>query len=296
MIRLNRFEEAKEIFARAMAQKLESSAMHYDLYVMAFMRGDTAAMQQQFDWAKGKPNEYAAISWQVDTAEFAGQLRQAREFSRRSSDLAQRRDLKEIVAHLAADDGLREAIFGHCQEATEDTAKALDIVRSNTVLIRASRALALCGEVGEAQSLADELAKRNPQDTLINAVWLPTVRAVIEIHHGNPAQAIQLLQATSPYEGAASFWPIYFRGQAYLRQGAGTAAAAEFQKILDHRGQEPASRLYPLAHLGLARAEALTGETSKSRQAYQDFLALWKDADADLHILVEAKKEYEKLK
>src|SRR5262249_39609377 len=163
-------------------------------------------------------------------------------------------------------------------------------------LLRGAGAMVLCGDIGKAQPLYDELARRNPKDTQINVIWLPVHRANIEIRRGNPDKAIQLLQSVSPYERAALFWPPYLRGQAYLRLRARTEAAAEFQKILDNRGDDPTSFLYPLAHLGLARAAALTGDTAKSRKAYQDFFALWKDADADLPILIEAKKAYEKLK
>ena len=156
--------------------------------------------------------------------------------------------------------------------------------------------MVMCGDIGKAQSLTDELARLNPKDTVINVIWLPLLRARIEIQRGAPDKAIQLLQSVSPYERAALFWPAYFRGQSYLRLRAGTAAATEFQKIIDNRGQDPTSFLYPLAHLGLARSAALTGDTAKSRKAYQDFFALWKDADQDLPILIEAKKEYEKMK
>ena len=154
----------------------------------------------------------------------------------------------------------------------------------------------MCGEIAQAQSLANDLAKENPKDTAINAIWLPTIRAAIEIRKDNPAGAIRLLQAVGPYEAATFFWPNYIRALAYLRQKAGAEARAEFQKILDHRGWDPTSYLYPLAHLGLARAAALTGDVAVSRKAYQDFLSLWKDADADLPILIEAKKEYAILK
>ena len=158
--------------------------------------------------------------------------------------------------------------------------------------------MALCGEVGQAESLADEIAKRFPKHTLAQAVWLPMIRAAIEIRRGNPAQAVQLLQGASRYELGLNvgLWPAYLRGLAYLRQGAGREAMTEFQKILDHRGVVAINPLYPLAHLGLARAAALTGDTAKSRKEYQDFFALWKDADADLPVLIEAKKEYEKVK
>jgi predicted Zn-dependent protease len=131
---------------------------------------------------------------------------------------------------------------------------------------------------------------------LINGLWLPAIRAAMELQRGNPSQAIQSLEAPSRYEAAAEFWPQYLRGQAYLRLNLGNEAAAEFQKILDHRGQAPLSPLYPLAHLGLARAAALNGDIDKRRKAYADFFALWKDADNGIPIVVEAMKEYQNLK
>ena len=157
-------------------------------------------------------------------------------------------------------------------------------------------ALALCGELGQAQALADELLRRNPRDTLVNDVWVPALQAAIEIHRGNPAKVTQLLQSTSRYEAATFSWPAYLRGLAYLQQRAGTEAMAEFQKILDNRGWDIPNILYPLSHLGLARAAALTGETAKARRAYQDFFALWREADPDLPILQEARREYETLR
>ena len=140
------------------------------------------------------------------------------------------------------------------------------------------------------------MTKERPNDTLINSLWVTAIRAAVQINRNNPAEAVQLLEAAKRYEAAAQFWPQYLRGLAYLKLKSGNEAAAEFQKILDNRGQAPISALYPLAHLGLARAAALTGDMSKSRKAYQDFLALWKDADSDLPVLQEAKQEYEKLK
>ena len=207
-----------------------------------------------------------------------------------------RRNVKEVAAAYASEDLWRDAVFGNCQRIKEDTAKALSIGRSDASLLNGAIALALCREVGQAQSLADELAKRNPKDTVINVIWLPVIRAAIELQRGHPDQAIQFLQAASPYESAAQFWPTYLRGQAYLRWQKGAEAMAEFQKILDHRGWDTISPFYPLAHLGLARAAVLQGDSAKARKEYQDFFALWKDADTDIPILVEAKKEYEKLK
>jgi predicted Zn-dependent protease len=187
-------------------------------------------------------------------------------------------------------------LAGDCQQAGSDTANALSLARDWITLVRASLVLGVCGQAGQAQSLSEELAKRFPKDTIINAVWLPVCRSANEISRGNAAQAIEILQASRSYEPGAFFWPQYLRGQAFLKEQKGTEAAAEFQKILDHRGQDPVSELYPLSHLGLARAAAVTGDTAKARREYQDFLALWKDADPDLPILIEAKKEYERLK
>ncbi|MEK6322686.1 MAG: hypothetical protein AABN33_13500, partial [Acidobacteriota bacterium] len=152
------------------------------------------------------------------------------------------------------------------------------------------------GEFSQTQTISGELVRRFPRDTILNKVLLPVVQARIELHRDNPAQAIQLLETTRPYEGAAHFQVAYLRGQAYLSQQKGADAAAEFQKILDHRGWQPTSPLYSLAHVGLARAAVLQDNTAKARKTYQDFFALWKDADPDTPILIQAKKEYEKLK
>jgi predicted Zn-dependent protease len=156
-------------------------------------------------------------------------------------------------------------------------------------------ALALCGDTNRTQKLIEELAKDFPLDTLLNNVSLPVARAIIELQHNNPTRAITLLEAASPYE-LADYGPMYFRGKAYLQAREGAKAAAEYQKILDHRGIEPTSPFYVLARLGLGRAYALQGETTKARTAYQDFLAFWKDADPDIAILKQAKEEYEKLR
>jgi serine/threonine protein kinase/tetratricopeptide (TPR) repeat protein len=295
-IGLNRFEEAKDIYQRALARIGDATYIHFGFYQIAFVEGQMGAMREQIDWASGKADEHVALSWQARAAAFSGQLRRAHEFSSRATDLAMGRNLKDVAAVYSSVDLLRDAVFGNCRRIKEDNAKALSIARSKDSLRNGARALALCGEAGEAQSLADELARQNPKDTIINAVWLPVIRAAIELQRGHPDEAIQFLRAASPYEAGAAFWPIYLRGNAYLRLQKGAEAAAEFQKILDHRGWDALSQLYPLAHLGLARAAALQGDMTKSRKAYQDFFAIWKDADADLPILIEAKKEYEKVK
>jgi len=295
---LNRFDEATNVIEQAMARKLDTTTYHINLFSIAFVHGDTAGMQQQVDWAAGKPSESLMLSAQSQAAISLGQLRKAREFSGRAVDLAQRRDSRELAASHAASNLLADSASGNCRQAKESSQRALSFARTRVSLRNVALALAICGEASEAQSLADELSRRFPKDITVNVTGLPTIRAAIEIRRDNPAQAIQLLQAASRYEtgGNAGLWPAYVRGLAFLQQRAGTEAMAEFQKIIDHRGVVATSPLYPLAHLGLARAAALTSDVAKARKAYQDFFALWKDADQDVPVLIEARKEYEKLK
>jgi predicted Zn-dependent protease len=193
-----------------------------------------------------------------------------------------------------------EAEFGNERQAREEAAAAVTSAHGRRAVPPAVVALSLVGSVNEAQSLGEEITKRYPKDTIINSLMLPSGQAAVELNRGNSAKVIELLQSASPYElaggpNAAPFLPIYIRGQAFLRERKGTEGAVEFQKILDHRGVAPTSPLYALAYLGLARASALAGDTAKTRRAYQDFLALWKDADPDIPIFQEAKAEYAKL-
>jgi predicted Zn-dependent protease len=253
-------------------------------------------MEQQINWASAKPDDYDHLIWQGGSAWFQGELRKSEDLSRRAIEVMLRRDVKENVATITASDGVMNALLGNCQQAKPKASSGLAMMRSIDVLWNAAMASAYCGDLGQAQALADEYAKKYPKDTLVNAVGLPNIRALIELRRGNPAQAIQLLQSATAYGGTGGFWPEYIRGQAYLSQRAGAQAAAEFQKILDHRGWAAISPLYPLAYVGLARAAALTGDLAKARTAYQDYFALMKDADADLPVLQQARQEYQALK
>jgi len=292
---LNRFDEAKTIIGQAQAQQLETTPMRRTLYRIAFVQGDAAAMQEQIEWLNGKPDEYLAQGWQSETAAFSGQLKKAQNLSNHAVELALQRDLKEVAAQIAAGGAGRDALVGDCGQAKEQAAKAR-LSRSPLTMANAGNALATCGEIGQTQTIVAELTKRFPKDTVLNKISLPLVQARIELQRGNPAQAIQLLEISRPYEGYALFQIAHLRGQAYLNQRKGMEAAAEFQKIVDHRGWQPTSPLYPLAQLGLARAAALSGDATKARKAFQDFFALWKDADPDAPVLREAKREYEQLK
>jgi serine/threonine protein kinase/tetratricopeptide (TPR) repeat protein len=292
---LNRYEEAKAIHEKAVAQKLDFSNIHLGLYLIAFVHSDSAAVEREAQWSRGKPGEHILLAAQADVAAYSGKLEKAREIFRRAVEVAQRGSFKEVAASMSATQALTEAAYGNYRQAHGQVAEALAGARSRNTLPPAATALALAGDVAQAETLIEELGKRFPVDTLINAVWTPTARSVVEIKRGNSGKAIDVLRAAAPYE-LGNFWPIHVRGQAYLSARAGTEAAADFQKILDHRGAAPASPLHPLAYLGLGRAWALAGDAAKSRKAYQDFLALWKDADPDIPVLQEARREYAKLR
>ncbi len=204
-----------------------------------------------------------------------------------------------------ANAAIREALFGNTDTARQNAAAAVALAPgSRDAEVQAALAYALAGDAARAQSLANDLAKRFPQDTVVQSVWLPTIRAQIETGRKNAARSIDLLHAAAPYElgmlsGSAPnscMYPVYVRAGAYLSAQQGPVAAAEFQKMLDHRGLLWNCATGALAHLGLARAYALQGDTVKARTAYQDFLALWKNADPDIPILQQAKAEYAKLK
>ena len=297
---LNRFDEAKAVIEEALAQKLDSFVFHLMLYQIAFIQGNRAAMESNAAWATGKPDEAFTTALQSVAAAFSGRLKESHELNDRAVRLAQQYNMKENAAMLQTFRAQTEAEFGNVSQAQEDAAAAVNMSRSGPVMGMTALAFALAGDATQAQPLLSEVEKRYPDDTLIKAVWLPTARAALELSRDNPAKAVELLQSATQYEfgggpGGSAFLPNYVRGEAYLRARQGKEAAREFQKILDHRGVDALSPLYPLAQLGLARAAALSGDTATSRKAYQDFLALWKDADPDIPVYREAKAEYAKL-
>jgi hypothetical protein len=288
---------------RASTQKLDASVLRLERYVNAFLQGDTAEMQSQMEWFRARPEDLFSLGLQTAVPEVAGQFRKAREFRAQWVELSQRGNNKEAAAGNAAGDAQRDALSGHCGIVRQEADRSLAIARTPSALRTTAVALALCGELGHAQSLADEYARLMPTDTLAIGVDLPVIRAAIANHRGNYAKAIELLKTARRYNHPEFFkvpldldqFAPYLRGQAFLGQHSGVEAAAEFQYLLDHRGLAPFSLLCPLAQLGLARAAVLSGDKQKAHQAYQDFFALWKDADADLPVLIAAKNEYEKI-
>ena len=295
-IELNRFDDAKEVYRQALEQKLDSAFIRSGLYSIAFVKGDSAGMKEQIDWATGRPDEYIAQGWQAEVALFSGQLRRDGELTQRAVELALQHKQNESAAQFLAGEMQTQSLFGHCDRLNDLARKAFAISRDTATVQTASSAFALCGDADRAQALMDEISKHFPNYTLVNVVYWPLNHALLAMRRGDSAHAVPLLEPAYRYEIVGGFWSQYFRGQAFLNLHKGAEAAAEFQKIIDHRGWQPRSVLYPMAYVGLAQAAVLTGDTAKARHAYQDFFALWKDADPDVAILIQAKKDYEKLK
>jgi len=294
---LNRFAEAKAVRQKQVALKLDSTYDHRDLYVLAFLEGDTSGMQREAEWAKDKPDEFVMLETVAEAAAFSGKLQKARETYQQAIESARRGKFDESAAGITARQAATEALVGNETQARTGTLAALAMDRSRATLSFAGLAQAMAGDTRQAAAIVDELSKRFPTDTVVNNAWGPTIRGEIEVKRGNPGKAIELLQVASPYETGflARLLPNYARGQAYLKAHQGKEAAAEFQKILDHRGICLTSPACALSHLQLARARAISGDGAGVRTAYQDFFALWKDADPDVPILKEAKAEYAKL-
>jgi eukaryotic-like serine/threonine-protein kinase len=297
-IRLSRFDEARQTLEQTLGKNPNRPIYHFYSYELAFVRGDQATMKADLDWLTKGPSQPEVFELQASTAAFYGQWSQATEFTRRAAELYTSQNRKENAAQNETLASFLGALMGRCQPTKESIARGLALSRAKFVLCSAALTQAYCNESSQTQSLIDELQKRFPKDTPTNSVFIPVIRAVMEMNRGNTTQALELLRPASRFEfgNLTGFWLTYIRGQIYLRQKSGNEAVAEFQKILDHRGVDPISPMYPLAHLGLARAAVLASDSARARKEYQDFLALWKDADAALPILMEAKKEYEQLK
>jgi eukaryotic-like serine/threonine-protein kinase len=303
-IALDRLDEAKATYEQSLARKLNRPFYHTRLYEIAFLHNDTAGMAQQVTWSAGKPEvEDELLGLEGNTAAFSGRLKEAQEFSRRAVDSAKRADKQETAATYSALAALREAIFGNADVARRRVASSLGLTTGRDEEYCAALALAYAGDNTRAQALTDDLNKRFPDETIVHFNYLPTLRAKLAVSRGNASEAIETLRIAAPYDlgkvGATNDWaavyPIYVRADAYLGAHKGVEAAAEFQKILDHRGIVLNEPIGALARLGLARSYALQGDAVKARVAYRFFLTLWKDADPDIPILIAAKSEYAKL-
>jgi serine/threonine protein kinase/tetratricopeptide (TPR) repeat protein len=293
---VNRLDEAKATAHEAQAHNLDSPNIHVNLYEVAFLQHDAAGMEREAATLMGKPGfEDGMLFAESQTAGYAGQFAKKRELVRRAIDSAVRADEKETAAIYPGSDAVHEAIVGNSALAKQQAQAALALSNGRDVEGNAAVALALAGDSAQAARLADDLAKRFPEDTLVQSEYLPMIHGAAALQSGNAAKAVETLAAAMPYELGQTLLPAYIRGEAYLKLGQGSAAAAEFQKIVDHPGAVQNDPLGAVAHLGLARSFALSGDNAKARTAYQDFLGLWKDADPDIPILKQAKAEYAKL-
>jgi DNA-binding winged helix-turn-helix (wHTH) protein/tetratricopeptide (TPR) repeat protein len=311
---LQRFDEARQSIHGAQTRKLDTFVLHNALYALAFLAPDSAAMVEEQKWFAGKPEENFGLALASDTEAYEGHLGKAQELTKRAVDSSIRADSKENGAIWQAIDAQREAAYGNATGARQSAAEALKMApESQGVESEAALAFAMAGDTARADSLAQDLAKRFALDTQVQSLWMPSIRGQLALNKKNPALALNTLQTASAIElGQINFvanisclYPVYVRGEAYLAAGQGSAAAAEFQKILDHNGIVWNCWTGALARLGIARANGLQAKalqgaganTARVRAlaAYKDFFTLWKDADPDIPILIAAKSEYAKL-
>ena len=300
-VALNRLEEAEAVYKQAEERKLESEGLLSARYMLAFLKGDAAAMVRYVSAATGRAgSEDLLLALHGDTEAWYGKLKNAHDLTARAMDSARHNDAEETAASYQAESALREVESGDRKQARVDANGALKSAANRDVQAMAGLALARAGDTAGAERLAARLDKTFPLDTLVQRYWLPTIRAAVALDQKDPNRAVELLKpavelGTPSGVLAISLCPVYVRGQAYLALRDGDRAATEFQKFIDHRGLVGNFAWGALARLGLARAYALKGDTAKARIGYQDFLAIWKDADIDIPILKQATAEYAKL-
>jgi DNA-binding winged helix-turn-helix (wHTH) protein len=306
---LERTAEAEKTLQRASERKLDIPDFYVQRYVIAFLKGDRTGMEREAALPREKPG---ADDWMSNAEGFvsaySGHLQEARKMSRRAADLARKAERRDTEALYEADAAMREALFGNVSTARQRALDALALSKSRDAEYEVAFELAFSGDVSRSQELTEDLSRRFPEDTIVRFTYAPTIRALVALNHNQPSKAVELLQTTISYEGgtpieggsefllgAGSFYPAYVRGLAYLAAHQGAEAAAEFQKILDHRGVVLCDPIGVLSHLQLGRAYALSGEKTKAKSAYHDFLTFWKDADPNIPILKRAQTEYASL-
>jgi serine/threonine protein kinase len=300
---LDRGKDAKAALDAAGTRNLDSPDLHLYRYHLAFLEGDSSAMQEQSSWARGKAEEDEQLSDDSDTEAYHGRLRKARELTRQALESAKRNASADTAALWQVNEALREAEFGNTALARKAAADAMSLSLKPDIELLVALALARSGDTVQSSALADKVAAEFERDTMIQSYWLPTIRAAIAIDRGDAQKAVELLSMASEYElgepvqwpSHGTLYPVYVRGEAYLRAGDGEQAATEFQKMIDHRGIVANFPLGALAHLQLGRAHKLAGDVGKAREAYAAFLAAWLHADPDVPILKQAKAEYAKL-
>jgi tetratricopeptide (TPR) repeat protein len=292
---LNRLEEAKTVAKEGLRLHPEFVSLHDILASVALAQGDLATMESEESLGKAQPDlEWTVFVRHGDIAASHGQFRKAEDFYEKARQVGQRIQVKSSEAFAVAERAWVQALAGNRKKAMESANASLGIFQDYNQKLFAGATLAFAGENTKALDLAGDVAKSRPDDVQVQAVFVPQVRAAAALISGDAAKAIELLKPANAYD-KANTQVHYIRGLAYLKAGRGNEAAEEFQKVLALRSFAPADPLMSLAHLGLGRAYALEGDSQKSRTAYQDFFALWKDADPDVPILKEARAEYAKL-
>jgi eukaryotic-like serine/threonine-protein kinase len=302
-ISVNRLKDARLTLQEAQRNHFDGLFIRGDLYSLAFLSADTAEMERQVAWAAGRPGEEDQMfNTHADTQAYYGRMVKARDLARQAADSAVRADAKETAAQWFAFQAVREVEVGNASAARQAIARALALGPGRDVKVLSALALARAGESSQSKAILEALKKSEPSNTFLKVYWFPVLEASMAISRHAPDQAIIALEPALPYElgnpppeSAGTLHPAYLRGLAYLAQRNGAAAAAEFQKFLDHPGIVQNFLLGSLAHLQLARAYAVSGNTAKAKATYQIFFTLWKDADPDVPILKEAKTEYAKL-
>ena len=301
---LGRHREAGAALEQARARKLDPPYSRYMLYAIAMLQGDTAAMQQQVEGVAGTPGEPAMLAMQSVNSASTGRVREARKLTERAIELAKGHGLNEGAGAYSAGDALWEAAYGNCREAKRAAARTFALSQGRYALSWSALALAICGDSIATQKVVDEMVRRYPEDSFFKGAWLPMVRAALSLHRGDPDAAVEHLEGARRVELGtnAALWPAYLRGLAYLNQRNEDLARVEFQKILDNEGVlvpwdfSPAgTTLYPLAYLGRARAAARRGDLDASRQTYEALFKLWQNADSEIVIVRDAKREYRQL-
>ena len=293
---LNRVEEAKATLNDAFQHNVNTAGVHMQMAMLHWSQGDEQAMEKELEKAEAGPGkEYSVTGFRSGLAGMRGQLRQARELTRQNMQVTDQLGLKDAAPVMLAQQAVFEAVVGDHAQAVRDASQALQ--RSSSINVETNTAFvyAITGDEKKALSLADDILRRRPNDTIAQFVTAPLVKALLEIHRGDTAKAMDLLDTAALY-GRANSGVHYVRGLAYLKAGQGADAAREFQNILDHKAFYGIDSLVPLSHLGLARAQAMQGNLAQSRIEYQNFFAAWKDADPDVPLLKEAKAEYDKVK
>jgi serine/threonine protein kinase/tetratricopeptide (TPR) repeat protein len=296
-VRMNRFQDAKQVYEKAHARKLDSPLLHFSRYLIAFLQRDNDTMRVMVDSAKGKPlTEDMLFITDSFAQAYYGRLKQARALAEDAAEFAGKTGSPERAALWKAKEALREAEIGDKERARRLTSEALDLSTGLDVSASAALAFAQSGDLARAKKIADQLARVYPQDTEIQHYSVPMVRAGIALKLNKPNEAIDALKASLPDDiGESALMPAYLRGLAYLQAGNGRQAAEAFQKVIDRPGIVETEVHGALAHLQLGRSQAMMGDKAAARRSYQDFLTLWKDADPDIPIYQQAKSEYAKL-